>query len=181
MVDHNINVGSWSIHMINLHFENILVLQWSLNIPSSNGRTDSNHSFSKRKPSTCMCDSSSQCAFKSNLVHISQQLWMNLSSTMTNEHGHWPMINELLLKHYSLHVSPSPGPSSGQSRHSSVLKYFEYNKAVDKSICQIANNVPNYAVTQLLTSILPIRIWRSTIQCSLLKYYSWRRNKSRSN
>ena len=40
------------------------------------------------------------------------------------------------LKHFSL--SPSPGPSSGRPRRSLVWKFFEYNKAMDKSICQIS-------------------------------------------
>ena len=33
--------------------------------------------------------------------------------------------------------SSSPGPSSGRPRCSPVWKFFEYDKAVDKSICQI--------------------------------------------
>ena len=35
-------------------------------------------------------------------------------------------------------LSPSPGPSSGRPRRSFVWKFFEYDKADDKSICQIA-------------------------------------------
>lgn len=35
-------------------------------------------------------------------------------------------------------LSPSPGPLSGQPRRSPVWKFFEYDKAVDKSICQIS-------------------------------------------
>lgn len=35
-------------------------------------------------------------------------------------------------------LSPSPGPSSGRPRRSPVWKFFEYDKAVDKSICQIS-------------------------------------------